>query len=131
MYGISGKTRFFSKFQHFCFENNLSVIFGFIKPKLIKPIFIKIQRTKLKIWTKMHYHQFPRGRKRRIVVEIFNRNISETIWDRNLNFGTFTYLHSTYICSKFHWNLRRWVPGMSHFDVEFPICYLLETCLSS
>ena len=117
---------FFRNFNtSFCFENYLSVIFGFLTPKLIKvPIFIKLQWTKLKIWTKMHYHQFPRwlprGRKRRIVVQTSNRNISETIWDRSLKFGTFTYLHSMYICSKFHWNLKRWVSGMSHFDVEFP-----------
>ena len=89
----------------FCFENDLSVIFGFLTPKFMKvPVFIKVQWTKLKIWTKMHYHQFPRwaprGRNRRIVVQIFNCNISETIWDRSLKFGTFTYLHSMYICSK-------------------------------
>ena len=127
MYEILGKKRFFQSFNiFFCFENDLNVIFGFLTPKLIKvPIFIKLQWTKLKIWTKMHYHQFPRwlprGWKRGIVAQIFNRNISETIWDRNLKFGTFIYLHSMYICSKFHWNLRRWVSGLSHFDVEFPL----------
>ena len=100
MYGILGKKSvfFLQNFNtFFCFVNDLSVIFGFLTPKLIKvPIFIKLQWTKLKIWTKMHYHQFPRwlprGWKRGIVAQIFNRNISETIWDRNLKFGTFTYL---------------------------------------
>ena len=127
MYEILGKKRFFQSFNiFFCFENDLNVIFGFLTPKLIKvPIFIKLQWTKLKIWTKMHYHQFPRwlprGWKRGIVAQIFNRNISETIWDRNLKFGAFIYLHSMYICSKFHWNLRRWVSGLSHFDVGFPL----------
>ena len=24
------------------------------------------------------------------------------------------------VCSKFHWNLKRWFSDMSHFDVEFP-----------
>ena len=130
MYGISGKKVFFQNFNsYFCFKNDLSVIFGFLAPKLIKvPIFTKIQWTKLKIWTKMPYHQFPRSpprrQKRRIVAQTFNCNISENSWDRSLKFGTFTYLHSMYICSKFHWNLvgwKRWVLGMSHFDVEFPI----------
>ena len=112
----------------------LGVIFGFLTWKLIKvPIFIKIQWTKLKIWTKTHYHQFPRwpprGQKRRIVAQTFNRNTSETIWGSSLKVGTFTYLHSVYFylssqCSKFHWNLRRWVSGMSHFDMEFPTCVL-------
>ena len=124
--GILGKIFFFLNFNtFFCFENNLSVTFWFLTPKLIKvPIFIKIQWTKLQIWTKIHYHQFPRwlprGWKRWIVVQTFNCNISEVIWDWSLKFGTFTYLHSIYICSKFHWNLKRWVSGMSHFDVEFP-----------
>ena len=74
---------------------------------------------------KMHYHQFtrwlPRGRKRRIVVQTLNFIISEVIWDRSLKFGTYTHLNSMYICSKFHWNMKRWVSGMSHFDVEFPV----------
>ena len=64
----------------------------------------------------------PRGQKGRIMVQTFNRNISETIWDRTLKFGTFTYLKSMYIGSKFYWNLKRWVSSMSHFDVEFPNC---------
>ena len=126
MYGILGKKIFFQNFNTFCFENDLSVIFGFGTPKLIKvPSFIKIQWTKLKIWMKMHNHQFPRlpprGRKRRIVVQTFNHDISETIWDRSLKFGTFTCLLSMYIYSKFCWNLKRWVSGMSHFDVEYPV----------
>ena len=80
----------------------LGVIFGFLTWKLIKvPIFIKIQWTKLKIWTKTHYHQFPRwpprGQKRRIVAQTFNRNTSETIWGSSLKVGTFTYLHCVYI----------------------------------
>ena len=127
--------KFFSKFQHFIlFWEWFNCYFWIPHPKLIKvPIFIKIQWTKLKIWTKMHHHQFPRwpprGWKRRIVVQTFNRNISQTIWDKSYlvfgkldkkKFGTFTYLRSMYICSKFHWNLRRWVSGMSHYDVEFP-----------
>ena len=125
MYEILGEKSFFQSFNiFFCFD--LNVIFGFFTTKLIKvPIFIKIQWTKLKIWTKMHYHEFPRwpprGWKRGIVAQIVNRNISETIWDRNLKFGTFIYFHSMYICSKFHWNLRRWVSGLSQFDVEFPL----------
>ena len=51
MYGISGKKSFFKNFNtFFCFENDLSVIFGFLTPKLIKvPVFMKIHRTKLKI----------------------------------------------------------------------------------
>ena len=114
MYGILGKKNFNT---FFCFENDLSVIFGFLIPKLMKvPIFIKIQ------WT---YHQLPRwpprGRKRRIVVQTFNCNISETIWDRSLIFGTFTYLHSMYICSKFHWNLRRWVQTWPTLMWNFPV----------
>ena len=112
------KKFFFQNFNtFFCFENDLSVIFGFLIPKLMKvPIFIKIQ------WT---YHQLPRwpprGRKRRIVVQTFNCNISETIWDRSLIFGTFTYLHSMYICSKFHWNLRRWVQTWPTLMWNFPV----------
>ena len=112
MYGILGKKSvfFLQNFNtFFCFVNDLSVIFGFLTQKLK---------------TKMHCYKFPRwpltGQKRRTVVQTFNCNISETIWDRTLKFGTFTYLHIMYICSKSHWNLERWVSGMSHFDVEFP-----------
>ena len=102
MYGISGKQFFFQNFNtFFCFVNDLSVIFGFLTQKLK---------------TKMHYCKFPRwpltGQKRRTVVQTFNCNISETIWDRTLKFGTFTYLHIMYICSKSHWNLERWVSGI-------------------
>ena len=123
MYGILEKK--VSKFQHF-----LLFCFGFLTPKLIRiPIFIKIQWAKLKIWMKIHYHQFPRwlprGWKRRIVVQTLNFNISDVIWDRSLKFGTYAHLCSMYICSKFHWNLKRWVSGMSHFDMEFP---LLKWC---
>ena len=107
----------------FCFENDLSVIFGFLTPKFMKvPVFIKVQWTKLKIWTKMHYHQFqrraPRGRKRRIVVQIFNCNISETI---ELEAWNLVLLLIFTVCTYApNWNLRRWVSGMSHFDVDFP-----------
>ena len=125
------KKRFLKNFDNFFFcENDLSVIFGFLTPKLIKvPIFTKIQSTKLEIWTKMYCDKFPRwpprGQKRGIVIQSFDHNISEIIWDRCLKFGTFTYPHSMYLCSKFHWNLKRRVSGMSHFDVEFPICIFL------
>ena len=102
---------FFKISTFFCFVNDLSVIFGFLTQKLK---------------TKMHYCKFPRwpltGQKRRTVVQTFNCNISETIWDRTLKFGTFTYLKSMYIGSKFYWNLKKWVSSMSHFDVEFPNC---------
>ena len=77
----------------------------------------------------MHYHKFPRwppkGQKRGTVVQTLNHNISETIWDRGLKFGTFIYPHSMCICSKFHWNLKRWVSGMSYFDREFTMCTLM------
>ena len=92
------KKSFFQNFNtFFCFENDLSVIFGFLTPKFIKvPLFMKIEWTKLKIWTKMHYQKFPRwppkGWKREIVIQTFDRNTSKTIWDRTLKFGTFTYL---------------------------------------
>ena len=119
------KNIFLKNFNNFfsC-ENDLSVIFGFLTPKLIKvPIFMKIQSTKLEIWMKMYYHKFPRWlprvQKRGIVVQSFDHNISEILWDRCLKFGTFTYPHSMHLCSKFHWNLKRWVSGMPHFDVEF------------
>ena len=74
---------FFSKFQHFhLFWEWLNCYFWIPHPK-------------------MHYHQFPRspsrGWKRRIVVQTFNHNISENIWDRSLKFNIFTYLHSMYI----------------------------------
>ena len=110
------KKHFLKNFDNFlsC-KNSLSVIFGFHIPKLIKvPIFMKIQSTKLEIWTKMYYLKFPRwpprGQKRGTVVQSFDHNISEIIWDRCLKFGTFTYTHSMYLCSKFHWNLKRWEP---------------------
>ena len=111
-------------FGQTCFENDLSVIFGFLTQKWIKAlIFMKIQWTKLKIWIKMHYHKFsrwsPRRWKRGIVVPTFDLNVSETVWDRSLKFSTFTYPHSMHMFH-FHWNLERWVSGMSHFDVEFP-----------
>ena len=101
MYGISGKKYFFQNFNtFFCFVSDLNVIFGLRTPKVIKVrIFIKIQWTKLKIWTKIHYHKFTRrplrGKKRRTVVQTFNCNISETIWDRSLKFGL--YLSSCYV----------------------------------
>ena len=108
----------------FSFEIDLRVIFGFFTSKLLKlQILLKIQWTKLKIWTNMHYHKFsrlpPRGQKRGIVVQTFDCNISETIWDRSLKFGSFSYPHSIFMCSKFHWNLKRWVSCMAHYDVEF------------
>ena len=42
MWGISGKESFVQSFNtFFCFKNELSVIFGFLTPKLIKvPMFI-------------------------------------------------------------------------------------------
>ena len=76
---FSRKKSFFQNFNtFFCFENDLSVIFGFLTPKFIKvPLFMKIEWTKLKIWTKMHYQKFPRwpprGRKREIVIQTFDR----------------------------------------------------------
>ena len=129
IYGPLGKCmgfqrkNFFQSFNtFFCFENDLSVIFGLLTPNLIKvPIFIKIQRSKIKIWTKMNFqdgrHQ---GEREGLWSQTFDHNISETTWDRSLKLRTFTYLHNMYICFKFHWNLKRWVSGMSQFDVEFP-----------
>ena len=77
------KRVFFQNFNtFFCFENDLSIIFGFLTSKLLKvPIFMKIQWTKLKLWTKMHYHKFPwwlpRGQERdrsETVVQSFDCN---------------------------------------------------------
>ena len=126
MYGILGK-QFFQDFNNlFCFESDLSVIFGFLTPKLIKvPIFIKIQWTKLKIWMKMDYHQFPRqpqedereGLWSKLFITISQKLFEIESWNLVLWLIFKVYI---YICSKFHWNLRRWVSGMSHFDVEFP-----------
>ena len=61
---IEFQKKFFQNFNiFFCFENDLSVIFGFVTPKLITiPVFIKIQWTKLEIWTKMHCQDFQDGR---------------------------------------------------------------------
>ena len=96
---IHRKKNVFSKYQHCFLSVDLSVIFGFLTPNLITvPIFIKIYGTKLKIWTKICCQDFQddnqEDEKRRIVVQTFNCNILETIWDRTLKFGTFTYLHN-------------------------------------
>ena len=117
MYGISGKKFFFQNFNtFFCFVSDLNVIFGFRTPKVLKvPIFIKIQWTKLKIWTKIHYRKFTRwplrGQKRRTVVQTFNCNISETIWDRSLKFGL--YLSSRYVYTYARNLIEIWV-GFRH-----------------
>ena len=120
------KRDFFSKFQHFLlFCEWFKCYFWIPHPKINKSS--NLHKNSVNQTQNMNndYRKFPRWSlrrwKRRTVVQTFKCNISETIWDRSLKFGTFTYLHIMYIYSKSHWNLKRWVSGgMSHFDVEFP-----------
>ena len=115
------KKMFFKISTFFCFENDLSVIFGFITPKLITlPIFIKIQWTKLKLSMKMHCQDFQddhqedkgEGLLSKLLIAISQKLFEIEPWNLVL------YLHSMYICSKFHWNLKRWVSGMSHCGIS-------------
>ena len=118
---------FFSKFQHFIlFWEWVECYFWIPHPKLIKvPIFIKIQWTRLKIWTKMDYHRFPRrpqedereGLWSKLFITISQKIFEIEAWNLVL---WLIFKACIYMCFKFYWNLRRWVSGMSHFDVEFP-----------
>ena len=49
----------------------------------------------------------------KLLIAIFQKLFEIEPWNLVLLL-TFT------VCSKFHWNLKRWFSDMSHFDVEFP-----------
>ena len=81
----------------------------------------------------------PRGQKGRIMVQTFNRNISETIWDRTLKFGTLSsqYVHMLQVPLKPEkvgfrhvplWNFPINIHGCSnHLNLEMEAECLMKT----
>ena len=60
-----------------------------------------------------------------ILAKIYSIHISVTIQVARLKFGSFLYLYSKNLYTKFHGFLKTWVPGPYYsclFDVEFPKC---------
>ena len=93
----------FSRFQHFIlFWEWFECYFWIPHPKINKST--NFHKNSVNQTQNMNENGLPsisktaaRRRKRRIVVQTFHHNISETIWDRILKFGTLTDLQSIYI----------------------------------
>ena len=84
------KKRFFKKFQQFLFLWEwFKCYFWIPHPKTNKGTNFH-ENAVNETWN-MNKRWLPRGRKRGIVVQFFDPNILEIIWDRCLKFGTFTY----------------------------------------